>query len=563
MGTWPCLSKVAAGGAAWLLVGCAPAPAAPAAPTGGPSAAPAAPAASEPARPQPKAGGVLVYSCTTAPVNLNPYVSAGPAEERTVGVVYESLVAWKHEKDIDYRIDYEVVPWLVERWESPDPTTFLLHLRKGVKWHDGEEFTAQDVEFSLQFARDPANKFRVANTSFVHVDTVQAVDRYTVRMTFKSQVPNILTSLADRIAVILPKHLADRGDDFKKGAIGTGPFKLKDYDPNQGALLTKNTEYWQPGRPYLDGVRCIYGMQAQLEAAAFTAGQLDVLNVNDRKQIETLQRSVPGLQHGSVVSDNGLSIILKLNTLPFSDARVRKAVHLAVDRQGLQAAALFGDGVILPPGMPGDKVGWAIPQEELLKLPGYRQPKDVDLAEAKRLLAEAGHPGGIKTSLLYGTNLTLGVRIAEPLQAQLAKAGIDVTLRPLPIAEARAAEEKGEFEMLLQNAADHQLNKKQFDMLYSKGNHYNGIDDPKLDGMLERMTRLPDINARKQAGLEMQRYLLETNHIVPTIDPLVFPMWQRWVFDYVFEPDNVNRITRSQGYRLWMDTSQMPADRRS
>ena len=545
-------------GGLWLAA-CAPAPVPPQPPDAGPVAAPAP---AEAARPQPKAGGVLVYSCTTAPVNLNPYVSAGPAEERTLGVVYESLVSWKHEKDIDYRIDYEVVPWLVERWESPDPTTFLLHLRKGVKWHDGEEFSAQDVEFSLKFARDPANKFRVANTSFVHVDTVQAVDRYTVRMTFKSPVPNILTSLADRIAVILPKHVADRGDDFKKVAVGTGPFKLKDYDANQSALLAKNPEYWQPGRPYLDGVRCIYGMQAQHESASFIAGQLDVLNLNDRKQLETMQKSVSGLQHGNVTSDNGLSLILKLSKPPFGDARVRKALHLVMDRQGLQAAALFGDGVILPPGMPGDKAGWAIPQEELLKLPGYRQPKDADVAEAKRLLAEAGLGSGFKTSLLYGTNMTLAVRISEPLQAQFAKLGIEVTLRPLPVAEARAAEEKGEFEMLLQNASDHQLNKKQFEYLYSKGNHYNDIDDPVLDGMLERMTREANINDRKKAGLEMQRLVLDKNYIVPTLDPPVYPMWQRWVFDYVFEPDNVNRVTRSQGYRIWMDGSQMPADRR-
>ncbi len=184
------------------------------------------------------------------------------------------------------------------------------------------------------------------------------------------------------------------------------------------------------------------------------------------------------------------------------------------------------------------------------------------MAEAKRLLAEAGLGSGFKTSLLYGTNMTLAVRISEPLQAQFAKLGIEVTLRPLPVAEARAAEEKGEFEMLLQNASDHQLNKKQFEYLYSKGNHYNDIDDPVLDGMLERMTREANINDRKKAGLEMQRLVLDKNYIVPTLDPPVYPMWQRWVFDYVFEPDNVNRVTRSQGYRIWMDGSQMPADRR-
>ena len=542
---------------AWLLVACAPttsAPSAPAAP-----GAPEAPAAA--AKPEPKYGGILQYSCTTAPVNLNPYISAGPAEQRTLGVVYETLTHWKHEIDLDYRNNWIVEPWLAERWESPDPTTYILHLRKGVKWHDGAEFSADDVGFSLTYAIDPANRFRIRSGAFAHLASAEVLDRSTVRLKAKGPVADFLSGFAEREAFILPKHVQDRGDDFAKVAVGTGPFKLKEYDPNKGTLKVKNTDYWQPGRPYVDGVRCLYGLQAQHETAAFVAGQLDVLHVNDRVQLQTVQRSVPGLQHGTITVQSGLAILPKVDKEPWNDARVRRAIHLAVDRQGLKTAALFGDGVINPPGMPGDKEGWALPPEELLKLPGYRQPKEPDIAEAKRLLAEAGFAGGIKTSLLYGTNLTLGVRQAEPLQAQLARIGIEVTLRPLPIAEARAAEEKGEFELLLQNTADHQL-KNQFEHLDGNGNRYSGINDAKLTDLLYRTARSLDQSEAKKAGLEMQKHLLETNLIVPTIAPLSFPMWQQWVFDYVYEPSNVNRITRSQGYRIWMDVEKMPADRR-
>jgi len=546
---------------ALLLLGvgsCAPAPAPETAPS-----APAAPvgAAAPVDKPQPKQGGVLVYSCTTAPVNLNVYVSNGPAEERTLGTVYETLFHLRHELDVDYRIDYEVLPWLVERWESRDPKTFILSLRKGVKWHDGQEFTADDVEFSVRYGMDPANNFRARSLQFRYVDSAKVLDRYTVQLNAKQAVPDFISALGDRGAFIMPKHVLDRGDDFKKVAVGTGPFKLKDFDPNQGSLVVKNPDYWQAGRPFIDGIRCQYGMQAQHETAAFVAGQLDILHANDRVQLQTLQRSAQGLQSSSITVQSGLAILPKLSKKPFDDVRVRKAIHLAVDRQGLKAAALFGDGVINPPGMPGDKPGWAIPQEELLTLPGYRQPKEPDIAEGKRLMAEAGLAGGLKTTMLYGTNLTLGVRVAEPLQAQLAKIGLEVTLRPLPIAEARAEEEKGAFELLVQNTADHEI-KYQYEQLHSKGTRYNDIDDQVLDALLDRAAGSLDLADRKKAGLEMQRLLLEKNYIVPTIAPLSFPMWQRWVFDYVPEPSNVNRMTRSQGYRIWMDVEKMPPDRR-
>ena len=543
---------------AWLLVACAPttsAPSAPAAP-----GAPEAPTAA--AKPEPKYGGILQYSCTTAPVGLNPYVSAGSAEERTMGAAFDTLTHWKHEVDVDYRNDFIVEPWLAERWEQKDATTYILYLRKGVKWHDGQEFTADDVVFSLNYGVDPANRLRIRSDAFAHVKVAEKIDQYTVRVIARGEVPNFLSAFAERIAFMLPKHIHDR-DELGKVVVGTGPFifQLKDYDANKGALVLRNPNYWQAGRPYLDGVRCFYGMQAQHEDAAFVSGQLDIVHRNDRVQLQTLQRSVQGLQHATISVQSGLAILPKVDQKPWDDVRVRKATHLAVDRQALKQAALFGDGIINPPGMPGDKEGWAIPPEELLKLPGYRQPKDQDIAEGKRLLAEAGHAGGIKTTLTYGTNLTLGVRQAEPLQAMLAKIGINATLRPLPIAEARAVEEKGDFELMMQNTADHQM-KTQFEHMDANGNAYSGINDQRLTELLYRATRSRDTNEARKAALEMQRHLLETNWIIPTIAPLSFPMWQQWVFDYVYEPSNVNRITRSQAYRVWMDVAKMPADRR-
>ena len=551
---------------ALVLAACAPVPAqppaAPAAPAAAPAPAPAPAAPAAPVKPQPKNGGVLTYSPTTAPATLNPYISAAANDEETLGVTYESLFSWRHDPGTDYRLKFEVVPWLAESWKQVDPLTYDVSIRKGVKWHDGAEFTAEDADWSLNWAIDPANNFRIRGRYFVQIGGVKALDRYTLRLTAKGEAPDFLSGLAERGAFILPKHVFDRGDDLKKVVVGTGPFKLKEFDQNTGTTLVKNPDYWQSGKPYVDGVKILYNMQAQHQDAAFISGQLDILHRNDRKQLEQLEKQLPTLQYGKVTVQSGLALVVKLTKPPLDDERVRTAIHLAVDRQGLNAAATFGDGVINPPGMPGDKEGWAIPPDELLKLPGFRQPKDADIAEAKRLLAAAGFANGLKTTLLYGTNLTLGVRIAEPLQAQLARVGIDVTLKPLPVAEARKLEEEGSYDLVMGNTADHQL-KNQMEYLYGKGVAYSGIKDAKLDDMLERMTRHRDEKERMKAGLEAQRYVLEKNYIIATIAPASFPMWQPWVFDYIYEPSNVTRLLRQQGYRIWMDVEKMPAGRRS
>ncbi len=548
---------------ALVLAACAPAsvqpPAAPPAPAAAPAPAPGAPAV--PAAPQPKNGGMLTYSPTTAPATLNPYIAAAANDEEALGVTYESLFSWRHDPGTDYRVKFEVVPWLAESWKQVDPVTYDVSLRKGVKWHDGVEFTADDVEWSLNYAIDPKNNLRARSRYFVQVAAVKALDRNTVRITATGPKPDFLSSLAERGAFILPKHVVDRGDDLRKVVVGTGPFKFKEFDPNSHIQHAKNPDYWQSGKPYVDGVKILYNMQAQHQDAAFIGGQIDILHRNDRKQLEQIQRQVPGLQFGKAIVQSGLGIIPKVDKKPLDDERVRKAIHLAVDRQGLNATATFGDGVINPPGMPGDKDGWAIPPDELLKLPGFRQPKEPDIAEAKRLLAEAGFANGLKLNLLYGTNLTLGVRIVEPLQAQLAQVGVQVELRPLPVAEATAEETKGQFDLLLNNTADHQFT-FQFVYLYSKGAGYNGVSDPKLDDMLERMTRGIDEKERMKAGLEVQRYLLEKNYVIATIAPASFPMWQPWVFDYIYEPSNVTRLLRQQGYRIWMDVEKMPAGRK-
>lgn len=544
-----------AGALILLLAACAPATAPPAPAPGGPAAGVATPT------PSPKRGGTVAYACINAPNNLNPYIVAAAADRRGVGPVYESLVSWEFKPGLDHRIDYKVIPWLAESWEQPNATTYLMHIRKGVQWQDGTDFTAEDVVWSYSYANDPKNAFGVRGR-LKSLDSIELVDKYTLRITTKGPSPMFLSDLADQAMMVLSKHLFDRGEDFKKVAIGTGPFKLKDWSPTRSSVFVRNENYWQKDRPYPNGVECIYGLDTSAQIAAFVAKKIDFIHLNSRGELDTLKMGVPDVQYGQFIGDYGPALYMKLDKPPFGDIRVRRAMHLAIDRQSLLKLVTFGDGVIDPPGVQGNKTGWAIPQEELLKLPGYRQPKDEDMAEAKRLLAEAGYPDGFKATVRVARDRISAPRALEPTVAQLKKIGVDLTIDGMPQAAYLAAEKAGDYDIVMAHTFTMNM-KDTWDYLHSQGAFNSvGINDPRLDELLEVQRSEMSLDKRKQAALEMQRLLLEKLYIIPTIDLAVYAAWQPWVHDYVYNFGSAAFVDMATASRIWLDVDQMPSDRR-
>lgn len=535
-----------------FLLACAPAQPGASVATG------AAPPGATPPPPTPKRGGVVVYAGPAGPNTLNPYVTAGAPDRRGLGPVYESLVSFKYAPDFDYRADFEVVPWLAERWEQPNDKTYIFYLRKGVRWQDGEEFTAKDVVFSYDYGQDPKNAFRIM--LFIRdIESAEALDRYTVKVTLKEPSPDFLIRQADLNMMILPEHVYARGDDFKKVAIGTGPFRVKEFSPEKGVLFERNNNYWQEGKPYPDGVQLLVGLDVSGMVAAFLAKKTDMLNVNDRPQVDAVRASLPDAKYAAIKGDVGTHLVMKLDRPPFNDIRVRRAIHLTVDRQALINLATFGDGVINPPGMIGTKKGWAIPEEELLKLPGYRQPKDADVAEAKRLLAEAGYPDGFKSKLLVSNQRPSAFRISEPLASQAKKIGIDFTIEATTTPDQLQRELKGDFDTTLTSTADMQL-KYQWDYFHSTGaNNKFGLSDPKLDELLVGMYNAPDVSRRKQAAREFQNMMQEKVYAIPTIELSSYALWQPWLRDYVYSLSNSSFVDIQTASRFWLDTSQMPS----
>lgn len=420
----------AAGAGAWAFAGCGdddnddetPSPAAT---TGGGAASPAA-SPSAAAQPQPRRGGKVVYATQFDPANLDPhklgtaYVWWGPG-----GSAYSTLVK---PQATGHKLTLIAAPDLAAKWEQPDPTTFVFHLRPNAKFQNvapvnGRVATAEDVVYS--FKRQIAEK--VNASSLGALATVEALDATTVRL--KTAVPDadFLGALCDPRNMVLAREAVELKGDLTNGpTIGTGPWIAKEWRKGQTSVYVRNPDYFDPALPYADELQYPIISDATQTEAQFRAGNLTVasqlLSVATRKRLAAIE----GNTLFSGASQPNHWTHPNFRAPEFKDPRVAKALSMAIDRDLLVANALEGVGGWDGMGtiMPGES--WFLPQSELKKAFGY------DPKAAKALLDAAG--GFPKATMHYYA--ILGQATAEIIQASWRAIGVDVTLQAAESAQA-------------------------------------------------------------------------------------------------------------------------------
>jgi peptide/nickel transport system substrate-binding protein len=368
-----------------------------------------------------------VHACGTLPDCLMP---AGPQFN---GLVYHNPVN-----------PDEIVCDLCESFTvSRDGKTYTFRIRQA-QWHDGQPVTAEDIKFSLDRIVEPG-AIRVRTgvlRSFYEFGSAQVIDERTVRVPIKFASPLFLVNLASEYMKMYPKHVASKlsPDDAQKPGklIGSGPWKLKEFKPNISIEYVRNTSYFKKGLPYFDGMMFTIVRDYNRRLAAMQVGQAHTtegptIGSYGNEDPMRMQRETKGRVRGIYIPEAVQTyLVLHMNKPPFQDPRVRRAVFLAVDRQELvkivrcvDTFGCFGSlGTFLP-----NKGGKVVESpEDLAQTKGWRQPKDQDIAEAKSLMAAAGHANGFKATLNLH-NVPLVIRSGEVLAEQLRKnLGIDFTL---------------------------------------------------------------------------------------------------------------------------------------
>jgi dipeptide transport system substrate-binding protein len=398
----------------------------------------------------------LVFCSEGSPENFYPAINTTGTSFDGNEPIYNRIVDFE-------RGGTQVVPSLAEKWTiSPDGTVYTFTLRKGVKWHSQtrafkptRDFNADDVLFSIerQWKEDhPFFKVTSANHSYFGdmgmpklLKSVEKVDDYTVRITLNAPEAPFLADLAMPFAAIQSKEYADAmlkagtPEKIDQEPIGTGPFYLVQYQKDAVIRYRAFPEYWG-GKAAIDDLVYSITPDASVRWAKLQKGECHVMPYPNPADIEAIRKD-PNVK---ILEQPGLNVgylAFQTTKKPFDDVRVRKAISMAIDKKAIIDAVYLSTGVAaknpIPPSM------WSY--NDSIKDDPF------DPAAAKKLLAEAGFPNGLETDLWampvqrpYNPNAK---RIAELMQADLAKIGVKAEIKSFEWGEYRKRLQAGEHQM--------------------------------------------------------------------------------------------------------------------
>lgn len=489
--------------ASFILVACTP-PAqatAPADTPAGEAASPTQPAAPQPtAAPAEKTGPIeVVIAQNSDPQTLDPQKPGGQTGGNLAFNIFDGLTIQSQDMK-------EVMPGLATEWRAVDDLTWEFKLRQGVKFHNGEDFNAEAVKYTVDRLKMP-DAVRITY-SFGTVEGAEVVDEYTVRIKTKTPDP-LLPAKAFGLHIIPPKYDSEVGEEeFGKKPIGTGPYKLVENTPNQQIVLEAFDDYWG-GRPEVDRLVFKPVPEVSTRVAELMAGTADIiLNVAPENIAD-----IEGNSDLRVVSVPGKRVpYVGLDLLPdgpdfLKDKRVRQALNYAIDVDGIIEAILSGYG---------DRVA-TIYRPDFVGYDPDLKPYPYDPEKAKALLAEAGYKEGDITLKITTSSETTnkGIEVAEAIAGMLQEVGIN--------AEANVLAEQAIRDMYIGGQEAH---KGDAMWLWNWGSrepdadsalrgflHSSGITsyvrDEKLDKMIEEAGSSMDVNKRIELHQEIQKYIYE------------------------------------------------------
>jgi peptide/nickel transport system substrate-binding protein len=361
----------------------------------------------------PRRGGTLVINYLDEIPALEPHTSPATASVRFFQLVYTTLL--KFDKNL------EPVSDLAESWDaSEDGLTYTFMLRPNLKFSNGDPLTSEDVKFSFDRILNP-DVPAIGASFYSDVDSIEASDPTTVIFHMKQPTAAIPVYVAGTESVIISKKIAESGDLTKiENAIGSGPFKVDEWVPDSHMTLSRNPNFYEEGKPYIDKVQVNIVPNEDAVLASFASNATDFAVSLDGRFGK--QAKAAGL---NVLSTEALGYYLFFNQTavePIKNPLVREALNYGLDRQGIIAAASLGEGSLSGP-IPPANTRWARPTSNW---PQYTTNKE----KAKALLTQAGLPNGFSFKMLTQTSDPVNApTIAETVQAQWAEIGVTVEIQ--------------------------------------------------------------------------------------------------------------------------------------
>jgi peptide/nickel transport system substrate-binding protein len=360
--------------------------------------------------PAQKSGGILKLYHRDSPGSLSILEEATISGIAPAMGIFNNLALF-NQQEPQNRMD-DIQPDLAESWSwNDDHTKLTFKLHHGVKWHDGAPFTAKDVKCTWDLLTGKStDKLRLnpRKAWYQNLDDVVVDGDDAVTFVLKRPQPAFLMLLASGDSPVYPCHVP--AARMRTHPVGTGPFKFVEYKPNEYIKLTKNPDYWKPGRPYLDGVEWTIIPNRATQSLAFIAGQFDLTFPYEVtvQMMRDIASQAPTAICELTPTPIQISLLINRDKPPFNDPDIRRAMQLTIDRKAFIDTLAEGKGQIngamqVPPaGL------WGLPPEMLATLPGYSPDIEKSRAEARQLMEKHG----------YGPNNRLAVKVSTRNIAQ-------------------------------------------------------------------------------------------------------------------------------------------------
>jgi peptide/nickel transport system substrate-binding protein len=406
------------------------------------------------------------------------------------------------------------------------------------------------VKFSLERMASSEPEF-LRSYQFEAMERVEIVDSATVRVTLRQPFAPFLTYVASEWSAIVAPEVVERFGNLKsfESLIGTGPYIRDRSEPDVVHVVKANPNYFRAGQPYIQEIRGLVVADAATRDANLRSKSLDIsywggLPVDGLDDLKRSTKMVFQQWPGTWYYVDRLN----LEKVPaFKDARVRKALHLAANRQASINAVFGGEGKLNGP-VPWAFEDFALTQDELLQTPGYSQNKDADIAEAKRLLDAAGH-----SDLTFKILSTTGNREPEVRQADFQRIGVETEIEIVdtPGILSRMAQENFEFTAWLDNAfwdPDDYL----YGNTHTDGSrNYQGYSNSDIDRMIEAQRGELDLAKRSEMVREVQRKIIDE---APYLSVGSINAWWAW-WPYLKNRQLSGALNPYQYKDCWLDTS--------
>lgn len=447
-----------------------------------------------------KSGGTLHLTTIDNPPSASVHEESTVNTNDAFAPIFNNLIQFDPAKP---RTSAEtIVADLATDWKwNADNTSITFKLRSGVKWHDGKPFTSADVKCTwdtLSGKRQAGWRKNPREQWYTNLKEVVVNGDTEVTFNLNKPQPAFMMYLASGFSAVYPCHLDGRV--MRQSPIGTGPFKLVEYRPNQHVKLVRNPEYFRQGRPYLDGIEISLAVNRATSQLSFLNGELSVIGATGAF-LPDVKKQLPTAQCVMRAHNSQTLLLLNHTAPPFDDAELRKAAILAVDRKAIAQSLSYGEGtqggvMLTPPyGI------WGLSAEQLAKLPGFG---DIDKSreESKKILAKYGYGPGKPLKLTIHTRDTPAYRDAAVLVIDhLRRVNIEADLKALESSLWYGVLGKKQFTLAVG------VNGVAVDdpdaVLYEavscgSDRNYAGYCNKEVDAMIERQSTISDSAARKK-----------------------------------------------------------------